>query len=227
MAEKLRLHNSFKEQKQYVGQMIEAKLEGYRQELIARKIKIEELQSELRKKEMTMEEEKNYMAQMMAQWAAEMEGIKSQERKMQGEIDRLKAAEISLREAITGQQEKEKRLKDQLDTLKHKYQVAKTTAQNYRVINRLLRLLLSQFAHCAYIFCAFQEYAAKEKEFYSLECKRIDEGYKEAISRVQQNFDDILVKQEKEAKKTIEQVEKDHEEQLHKLRQKRKYKEKS
>ncbi|XP_063980474.1 centrosomal protein of 152 kDa [Diachasmimorpha longicaudata] len=203
MAEKLRLHNSFKEQKQLVGQVIEAKLEGYRQELVARKLKIEELQTELKKKEMDMEEEKNYMAQMMAQWAAEIEGSKRKEKKMQEDIDRLQQMENTLREEVKGLQIKEKKFKESFDTLKHKYQVAKTTAQNYR------------------------EYAAKEKEFYSLECKRIDEGYKEAICRVQQNFYDILEAQEKEAKKTIEQVEKDHEEQLQKLRQKKKYKEKS
>ncbi|XP_011298306.1 golgin subfamily B member 1-like [Fopius arisanus] len=202
MAEKVRLHNSFKEQKQFVEQMIEAKLEGYRQELVARKLKIEELQTELRKKEMDMEEEKNYMAQMMSQWAAEMEGIRKKEKNMQEQIDRLQGVEKNLKEEISGLQAKEKKLKGTLEILRHKYQIAKSTAQNYR------------------------EYAAKEKEFYSLECKRIDEGYKEAISRVQQNYYDILETQEREAKKKIEQVEKDYEGQVQKLRQKRKYKEK-
>lgn len=134
LTEKVKIHSSFKAKEQFVSQMIETKLETYYKELVARKLKIEKLQEELKLKENDVEEERNLMAQVMTKWAAEIREIKDKEDEMAENLQQLKESEENLKSEIKALKGKEKEMKSSIDTLKHKYQSAKKTANNYKVI---------------------------------------------------------------------------------------------
>lgn len=134
LAEKVKIHSSFKAKEQFVSQIIESKLETYYKELVARKLKIEKLQEELKQKESDVDEERNLMAQVMTKWAAEIREIKDKEAEMNERLQRLQESEENLKAEIKALKEKEKEMKSNIDTLKHKYQSAKKTANNYKVI---------------------------------------------------------------------------------------------
>lgn len=91
-----------------ISQIIGNKLILCNQELRARRLQIEKLEADLKKKENDMEEDKNLMAELMTKWVAELNELKS----------------------------KEKHMKDNIDLLKHKYQKAKEMASNYKVSTR-------------------------------------------------------------------------------------------
>ncbi|GAB1862967.1 Centrosomal protein of 152 kDa [Camponotus japonicus] len=147
-----------------ISQIIGNKLEICNRELQARKLQIEKLEADLKKKENEVEEDRNWMAQMMTGWAAELKESKAKETEKNGEIEKLKSNEEKLNSKIKALKDKEKHTKSDMDMLKHKYQRAKETAQNYK------------------------SYAEKSREFFTSECKRIEEGYKKAMNEVQQNF---------------------------------------
>lgn len=133
LAEKVKIHSSFKAKEQFVSQMIETKLETYYKELVARKLKIEKLQEELKQRESDVDEERNLMAQVMTKWAAEIREIKDKEAEMNEKLQQLKESEENLKSEIKALKEKEKEMKTSIDALKHKYQSAKKTANNYKV----------------------------------------------------------------------------------------------
>lgn len=133
IAERLELQSSFKMQEQAIAKMLEAKLEKMHHELVARKLRIEALQDEFKKREIDMEEERNAMAQVMSEWAAEIRSIKAKEAEMNNEIDKLKQREEELIKEINEFQAKENQMQNYIDLLKHKYKTAKKTAQNYKV----------------------------------------------------------------------------------------------
>ncbi|XP_057317947.1 centrosomal protein of 152 kDa-like isoform X2 [Microplitis mediator] len=202
LTEKIKLQSSFKAQEQIVTQMIEQKITEYKQELLTRKITIENLQVQLRQKELDIEEVKNVMAQVMPAWAAENQTMKENEAKMQEEIKKLKEMEGKFNDEINRFKQKEKEMKNSIDTLKHKYQSAKTTANNYK------------------------EYAEQKEKFLMGECKRIEDGYKKAINQVQQNVDEIVSTQELQMKEKLKELESQYEEKLRQTRHKIKYKDK-
>ncbi|CAG5093579.1 Similar to cep152: Centrosomal protein of 152 kDa (Xenopus laevis) [Cotesia congregata] len=202
LTEKIKLQSSFKAQEQIVTQMIEQKITEYKQELLARKLTIENLQGQLRQKELDHEEAKNSMAQIMSTWAAENQEMKDNKSKMQEEINKLKEAETKFTDEINRLKLKEKEMKNIIDTIKHKYQSAKTTAQNYK------------------------EYAEQKEKFLMGECKRIEDGYKKAINQVQQNVDEIVSTQELQMKEKLKELESQYEEKLRQTRHKIKYKDK-
>lgn len=133
IAERLELQASFKAQEQAIAKMIEAKLEKMHHELVARKMRIEALQEEFRRREIDMEEQRNVMAQVMSEWAAEIRSIKAKEAEMNKEIDKLKENEENLIKEVKDLKEKEEDMKTSINMLKHKYQSARKTAQNYKV----------------------------------------------------------------------------------------------
>ncbi|XP_050457860.1 repetitive organellar protein-like isoform X2 [Cataglyphis hispanica] len=156
MAEKLKINQ--------ISQIIRSKLETYNQELQARKLQIEKLEADLKKKKNEVEEDRNWMAQMMTEWAAELKESKAKGIERDGEIEKLKSNEEKLISEIKALKDKEKYMKSDIDMLKHKYQRAKQTAHNYK------------------------SYAEQNREFLSNECKRIQDGYKKALNEVQQNL---------------------------------------
>ncbi|KAL6436198.1 hypothetical protein ACFW04_005734 [Cataglyphis niger] len=156
MAEKLKINQ--------ISQIIRSKLETCNQELHARKLQIEKLEADLKKKKNEVEEDRNWMAQMMTEWAAELKESKAKGIERDGEIEKLKSNEEKLSSEIKALKDKEKYMKSDIDMLKHKYQRAKQTAHNYK------------------------SYAEQNREFLSNECKRIQDGYKKALNEVQQNL---------------------------------------
>lgn len=133
LTEKVKLHTSFKAQEQIVMQMIEAKLDRFHQELLARKLKIEELQEKLRWKEKDADEERNVMAQVMSEWAAEIREIKTKEMDVNEEMRKSRETEERLSAEIKELKAKEKEMQISFDNLKTKYHSAKKSASNYKV----------------------------------------------------------------------------------------------
>ncbi|XP_072750863.1 uncharacterized protein [Anoplolepis gracilipes] len=147
-----------------ISQIIRSKLETCNQELQARKLQIEKLEADLKQKENEVEEDRTMMTQMMTGWAAELKESQAKEKEKDGEIEKLKSTEEKLSDEIKTLKDKEKHMKSDINMLKHKYQRAKQTATNYK------------------------NYAEKQSQFLSGECKRLEEGYKKAMNEVQQNF---------------------------------------
>jgi len=123
-----------------ISQIIGNKLEICNRELQARKLQIEKLEADLKKKENEVEEDRNWMAQMMTGWAAELKESKAKETEKNGEIEKLKSNEEKLNSKIKALKDKEKNTKSDMDMLKHKYQRAKETAQNYKVSRTFAKL---------------------------------------------------------------------------------------
>ncbi|XP_025987433.2 uncharacterized protein PFB0145c isoform X1 [Solenopsis invicta] len=147
-AEKIKMVNR-------ISQIIKSKLEICNQQLQAQKQHIEKLQMDLKKKENDVEEDRNYMAEIMIKWAAELKESKDKEKEKDEMIQKLKSIEAKLNSEI-------KQLLDKQKHVKNKYRKARQTANNYK------------------------DYAEKNREFLSRECKRIEEGYKKAIQEAQQ-----------------------------------------
>lgn len=116
-----------------INQIIGNKLEICSRELQARKLQIEKLEADLKKKENEVEEDRNWMAQMMTEWAAELKKSKAKETEKDGDIEKLKSNEEKLNSKIKVLEDKEKNMKSDMDMLKHKYQKARETAHNYKV----------------------------------------------------------------------------------------------
>lgn len=133
-AERKKLESSFKAQEQAFTQIFKVKLDEYKRELIARNEKIEQFQTLLRQKENESEEEKNDMAQVMSEWIAEIQTTKETLVKLQEENNILKENEKKFNDEIQGLKIKIREMKESIDTVKQKYQKAKTTASNYKVI---------------------------------------------------------------------------------------------
>lgn len=133
LTEKVKIHSYFKAKEQF-SQMVETELETYYKELVAKNLKIEKLEEILKQKENDVDEERNLMAQVMSQWAAEITEVKGKEVKMNERLQQLKESEENLKTEIKILKEKEKEMKSNIDTLKNKYQSAKQTANNYKVI---------------------------------------------------------------------------------------------
>lgn len=130
------LQNEIMEEKakvSQISQIIGNKLEICSRELQARKLQIEKLEADLKKKENEVEEDRNWMAQMMTEWAAELKKSKAKETEKDGEIEKLKSNEEKLNSKIKALEDKEKHMKSDMDMLKHKYQRARETAHNYKV----------------------------------------------------------------------------------------------
>ncbi|KMQ95622.1 centrosomal protein, partial [Lasius niger] len=172
-----------------IGHIIGGKLEACNRELQARRLQIEKLEADLKKKENEVEEDRNWMARMMTEWAAELKDSKAKETEKDGEIEKLKSNEEKLSSEIKALKDKEKDIKSDMDVLKHKYQRAKQTAHNYK------------------------NYAEQRGKFLSDECKRIEEGYKKAMNEVQQN---VLACHEKYAAK-VKELEYQHTEKVKEL----------
>ncbi|XP_076650675.1 uncharacterized protein LOC143357887 isoform X2 [Halictus rubicundus] len=201
LTEKVKIHSSFKAKEQFVSQMIKGKLETYCKELLARQMKIEQLQEELQQKENDVEEERNLMAQVMTKWAEEIREIKDKEAEMNEKLKHLQESEENLKAEITTLKEKEKEMKSNIDTLKHKYQSAKKTANNYK-------------------------HADNKEKFLLSECKRIEEGYKRAMNQVQQKLETIVSTQEEEVATKLKELECQYTERIEQMRLTLKYKSK-
>ncbi|XP_014479713.1 PREDICTED: centrosomal protein of 152 kDa-like isoform X2 [Dinoponera quadriceps] len=147
-----------------VNQIVKSKLEICDRELQTRQLRIEELEEDLKRKESEVEEDKNMMAQMMTTWASEVKEIKAREVEMSHEIQKLKVKEEEVSNEIKELKEKEKNLKSDVNVWKYKYQTAKKIAFNYK------------------------NYAEQRKDFFTDECKRIEDGYKKAMNQVQEDF---------------------------------------
>ncbi|XP_043261518.1 centrosomal protein of 152 kDa [Colletes gigas] len=202
LSEKVKIHSSFKAKEQFVSQMIETKLETYYKELVARKLKIEQLQEELNQKENDVEEERNLMAQVMTKWATEIREIKDKEVEMNAKLQQLKESEENLKVEMDTLKDKEKEMKNNIDVLKHKYQSAKKTANNYK------------------------EHAENKEKFLLSECKRIEEGYKRAMNQVQQKLDAIVSTQEEQVATKLKELECQYTERIEQMRLTLKYKSK-
>lgn len=105
---------------------IVSKLEIYNQELQARRLHIEQLKVDLKKQEDQVEEDRNYMAEIMTKWIAELKECKVKEKEKDEEIQKLKSAEEKLNRKIRA-------LLDKQNHVKKIYRKAKQTADNYKV----------------------------------------------------------------------------------------------
>lgn len=105
---------------------IVSKLEIYNQELQARGLYIEQLKVDLKKQEDQVEENRNYMAEIMTQWSAELKESKAKEKEKDEKIQKLKSTEEKLNSKI-------KALLDKQKHVKNIYRKAKQTADNYKV----------------------------------------------------------------------------------------------
>lgn len=121
-AEKMKMVNR-------ISQIIKSKLETCNQELQAQRQHIEKLQVDLKKKENQVEEDRNYITEIMIKWAAELKESKVKEREKDEEIQKLKSIEEKLNNEI-------KQLLDKQKHVKSKYRKAKQTANNYKVCIR-------------------------------------------------------------------------------------------
>lgn len=137
LAEKMKVN-----QISQISQLIGNKLEIYNQELQTRRLQIEKLEADLKKKESEIDEDRNLMAQMMTGWAAELKESKTTEAKKDVEIQELKSNEEKLSSEIKKLKDKERHLKSNMDQLKCKYQKAKETANNYKVSIRRNLLII-------------------------------------------------------------------------------------
>lgn len=128
MAEKIKSN-----QISQVSQIMKNKLEICNRELQARQLQSEKLKEDLKRKENEVEEEKNFMTEMMTKWADEVNEIKAKEVEMSQEIQNLKSKKEELDSEIKMLKDKEKEIRSDVAQWKHKYQVAKKTAYNYKV----------------------------------------------------------------------------------------------
>ncbi|KYN34657.1 hypothetical protein ALC56_11146 [Trachymyrmex septentrionalis] len=123
------LRKEIKEEKMKVdqiSQIIGSKVETYSQEFQARRLCIEKLTMALKKKENQVEEDRNYMAEIMTKWMAELKESKAKEKEKDEEIQKLKFTEEKLNVELKTLIEKQKHLKN-------KYRKAKQTANNYKI----------------------------------------------------------------------------------------------
>lgn len=109
-----------------ISQIIGSKLETCNQQLQARRLHIEKLNVDLKKKENEVEEDRNYMAEIMTKWIAELKDSKAKEKEKNEEIQKLKSTEGKLNSEL-------KTLMDKQKHVKSKYRKAKQTANNYKV----------------------------------------------------------------------------------------------
>lgn len=116
-----------------INQIIKSKLEMYSKELQARKLYIEKLKIDLKQKENEVEEDRNYMAEIMTAWIAELKESKAKEKEKDEKIQKLKSIEGKLNTEI-------KTLRDKQKHVKNKYRKAKQTADNYKVRIREVRI---------------------------------------------------------------------------------------
>ncbi|KAK2587256.1 hypothetical protein KPH14_002993 [Odynerus spinipes] len=138
---------------------------------------------ELKQKDDDVEEERNLMAHVMTTWVEEIKDIKAREESMKDEIQRIREMEESLRIECNDLKEKEKEMKSSIDTLKNKYHAAKRSAINYK------------------------EHAERKEKFFLSECKRIEEGYKKAMTQVQQKHDAVISAYEKQVATKVKELE--------------------
>lgn len=132
------LRKKIRTEKMEISQ-IGSKLQIYNQELQARRLQIEKLKMDLKEKENEVEDDRNYMAEVMTKWIAELKESKTKEKEKDEKIQKLKAAEGNLNKKIKTLVAKQKHLWS-------KYQTAKQTANNYKVRIRKLA-----FIHCFFL----------------------------------------------------------------------------
>lgn len=119
---------------------------------------------------------------------------------MKEEIERLKELEENARIETNALKEKEKDMKCSIDTLKNKYQAAKKSAINYK------------------------EHAKRQEKFFLSECKRVEEGYKKAMTQVQQKHDAVISAYEKELTTKVKELECQYRERIEQMVNTPKYK---
>ncbi|KYN16182.1 PREDICTED: protein MLP1-like [Trachymyrmex cornetzi] len=122
------LRKEIKEEKikvDQISQIIGSRVVTYSQEFQARRLYIEKLTIALKKKENQVEEDRNYMAEIMTKWIAELKESKAKEKEKDEEIQKLKFTEEKLNVELKTLMEKQKHLKN-------KYRKAKQTANNYK-----------------------------------------------------------------------------------------------
>lgn len=146
-----------------LSQIMKSKLELYNRELQTRQLRIEKLEEDLKRKENEVEEEKNLMAQMITKWVNEVKEIKAKETEMSQEIQKFKSKEEELHNKIKTLKDQEKELKSDMDLWKHKYQVAKKTAYNYKVSAREHVFINHLFKKCI-LYLTISELCGAEKE---------------------------------------------------------------
>lgn len=127
------LRKAIMAEKVKISQLVGNHLEAYNRELQARKLQIEKLEAELKKKEDEVEVDRNWMSQMMTGWAAELKESKAKEAEKNNEIQKLRSNEEKLSSEIKILRDKEKHMKGNIDMLKHKYQRAKQSVYKHKV----------------------------------------------------------------------------------------------
>ncbi|KAK0169784.1 hypothetical protein PV328_010425 [Microctonus aethiopoides] len=180
------LQTSFKAQEQIVTHMIETKLSEYRQELLARKLKIDRLEAELVQKESDVEEKKNVMAQAMSKWAAEMQDMETNQAKMQKEIIQLHRLEETLKKEID-------LLKDRINLFKHKYQSAKKSSQKYKELAEEKEKFL--MGECRRIIEGYNKVMNQVQQNFddivNTQEKQVDEKFKEFQSQYDEKLHQV------------------------------------
>ncbi|XP_077261006.1 uncharacterized protein LOC143896817 isoform X1 [Temnothorax americanus] len=119
------LQNRILAEKMEVTQIIGSKLKMYNQELQERRLHIEKLKEDLKMKENQVEEDRNYMTEIMTKWIAELKESQAKEKEKDEEIQKLKSTEKKFNSEL-------KRLLDKQKHVRSKYQKAKQTADNYK-----------------------------------------------------------------------------------------------
>ncbi|XP_012527288.1 centrosomal protein of 152 kDa isoform X2 [Monomorium pharaonis] len=158
-----------------VSQIVKNKLETFNQELQVQKQHIEKLQMDLKKKENQIEEDRNYIAEIMIKWATELKESETKEREKEEEIQKLKSIEEKLNGEI-------KQLLDKQMHVKDKYRKAKQTANNYKSYAKKNREFLSR--ECKRI----QEGYQKAIEEAQQNCLAHDEQYATKAKKLKHQY---------------------------------------
>lgn len=143
------------------------KLEADNRELQARKLQIEKLEADLKRKEDEVDATRNLTSQMMAGWAAELKESKTKEAEKDGVIEQLRSNEEKLSSELNTLRDKEKQLKGDIDILKHKYQRVKQSAHKCKVKTTADKLTYEKNTPCVNLtFANFRIMRRRGRNFY-------------------------------------------------------------
>lgn len=132
-AEKMQLSASYKKQEQQIVTLIQTRIELFQQELIARKMKIQELQKQLCRRESDNHEDRNAITQVMSEWSSQIFNVQKKEEILTDELKKLRMAEENLSTEVKYLKEKEEVMRKDFETVSKKYHFVKKMALNYKV----------------------------------------------------------------------------------------------
>lgn len=181
MTEKMKV-----DQLSQISQKIGSKLETCNQQLQAQKLRIEKLNMDLQTKENQVEEDRNYMAEIMIKWLAELKESKAKEKEKDEEIQKLRSDDI-MTKCFAELKESKAKEKDKDEEIQKLRSVEGKLNSDIKILLDKQRHLINKYLKAKQTANNYRSYALSNKEFLLRECKRVEEGYKKAIKEVQQS----------------------------------------